>query len=107
MKDRRSFLAGMLAAGVAPVTTWADVDSPAFLSAGLTRQGDFLRCGLGRNWRITFSLPLPARGHAAATHPLRAEAVAVARRAGTYAIVLDCVTGQARAQLSAPVGDHF
>ncbi len=50
---------------------------------------------------------MPARGHAAAAHPTRPEAVAFARRPGTFAVVIDCVTGVQKAVLSSPSGRHF
>ncbi|KMW59776.1 putative exported protein [Candidatus Rhodobacter oscarellae] len=107
MPDRRTFIAGMLAAGLAPRPTWADAGSPAFLSAGKKPDGAYVLCGLTTEGQITFQLPLPTRGHAAAAHPRLAEAVAFARRPGTYAIVLDCITGREKARLSAPPGRHF
>ena len=63
---------------------------------GLTSTGD-----------ITFEVPLPARGHAAAAHPHIAEAVAIARRPGIFAKVIDCVTGDQKQTLIAPNGRHF
>ncbi|WP_095588075.1 DUF1513 domain-containing protein [Actibacterium ureilyticum] len=107
MADRRSFLAGIVAAGLCPRTTWAEAGSPAFLSAGLKPSGAYVLCGLSARGRVLFELPLPARGHAAAAHPDRAEAVAFARRPGTFALVIDCVTGQQKATLTAPDGRHF
>ena len=56
---------------------------------------------------MAFQIPLPARGHAAAAHPTRPEAVAFARRPGTFAVVLDCATGGIKATLEAPQGRHF
>lgn len=107
MADRRSFIAGMLAAGLCPKTTWAEAGDPAFLSAGLKPDGAYVLCGLDRQGQMLFELPLPARGHAAAAHPDRAEAVAFARRPGTFALVIDCASGQQRASLTAPEGRHF
>ena len=54
MGDRRSFIAGMLAAGLIPKPTWADVGSPAFLSAGKKPDGSFVLCGLCAIGQITF-----------------------------------------------------
>ncbi|MEO1611409.1 MAG: DUF1513 domain-containing protein, partial [Pseudomonadota bacterium] len=56
---------------------------------------------------LLFSLPLPGRGHAAAAHPKRSEAVAFARRPGVFAMVVDCRTGEIAARLGAPKGRHF
>ena len=107
MTDRRAFMAGMLATGLLPKPTWAEVGSPAFLTAGMKPDGAYVLCGLSDRGRIDFELPLPARGHAAAAHPTLAEAVAFARRPGTFAIVIDCSTGREKARLHAPAGRHF
>ena len=56
---------------------------------------------------MVFSLPLPDRGHAAAAHPLRPDAIAFARRPGTFALVIDCARGQTTAELIAPNDRHF
>ena len=106
-KGRRQFLGGLLAAGLMPASTWADAGSPAFLSAAAKPDGRFVLCGIGADLNIRFERPLPARGHAAAAHPTRPEAVAFARRPGTFAVVIDCVTGGQKAMLSAPMGRHF
>ncbi len=104
---RRRFLGGLFAAGLMPLPTWADAGSPVLLSAAATPAGDYVLCGIGADMGVRFELPLPARGHAAAAHPTRPEAVAFARRPGTFAVVLDCVTGTERARLRAPAGRHF
>ncbi len=102
---RRTFLA-TLAASFAPRLTWAEVGSPAFLAAG--KEGDaFFLHGLGNNGNSLFKLALPGRGHAAAAHPTLAEAVAFARRPGTFALVIDCATGIIRHQLAPPEGLQF
>ena len=107
MADRRSFLAGMLAAGLFPKPTWAEVGSPAFLSAGRKPDGTYVLCGLSDTGQIAFQLPLPDRGHAAAAHPRLAEAVAFARRPGKFALVINCVTGREIARLEAAADRHF
>lgn len=107
MTDRRGFLAGMLAAGLAPVPGWADVGSPAYLAAAKCPDGSYVLCGLDRFGVLVFELPLPGRGHAAAAHPARPVAVAFARRPGTFALVIDCTTGGEAARLVAPQGHHF
>jgi hypothetical protein len=63
--------------------------------------------GLAIDGSETFRVPLPARGHAGAGHPARAEAVAFARRPGTYALVIDCVTGAVLSSLTPPEGRQF
>jgi uncharacterized protein len=102
---RRAFLAS-LAAACAPRMTWADVGHPAFLAAGKLGDDYFLH-GLSSTGQSLFQLPLPGRGHAAAAHPTRAEAVAFARRPGTFALVIDCGTGQVAHRLTPPDGIQF
>lgn len=102
---RRAFLAS-LAAACAPRMTWADVGHPAFLAAG-KRGEDFFLHGLSDTGDSLFQLPLPGRGHAAAAHPTQAEAVAFARRPGTFALVIDCGTAQVAHHLRPPEGLQF
>jgi uncharacterized protein len=105
MATRRAFLAGLAAATV-PRMSWADTGNPAYLAAG--KHGpEFVLHGLSELGESLFHLSLPARGHAAAAHPTRAEAVAFARRPGTFALVLDCPTGQVRHRLTPPDGRQF
>ncbi|MEQ3708284.1 MAG: DUF1513 domain-containing protein [Tateyamaria sp.] len=105
--DRRQFLAGLLAAGLIPKPSWADVGSPVFLSAAAKPDGSYVLCGIDAALQVRFQIPLPARGHAATAHPSRPEAVAFARRPGTFAIVIDCITGRESARLESPMGRHF
>ncbi|WP_106744960.1 DUF1513 domain-containing protein [Yoonia maritima] len=105
--SRRQFLAGLLATGLVPTPTWADAGSPQFLSAAALTDGRYVLCGIGAGQNILFQIPLPARGHAAAAHPTRPEAVAFARRPGTFAIVIDCLSGKPKATMTAPEGRHF
>lgn len=107
MTSRRQFLAGLAAASLAPVRGWASVGAPDFLAAALFPDGSYRLVGLTAGGDTLFSLPLPARGHAAAAHPHRAQAVTFARRPGTFAIVIDCASGKETARLAAPEGRHF
>lgn len=107
MANRRSFLAGLLAAGFLPRTTWADIGRPKFLSAARKPDGRYVLCGLSATGNITFDVSLPGRGHAAAAHPKRAEAIAFARRPGIFGLVLDCASGRETARLLAPPDRHF
>ena len=50
---------------------------------------------------------MPARGHAAAAHPTKPQAVAFVRRPGTFASVINCVTSKIETTLYAPKGRHF
>jgi hypothetical protein len=107
LTGRRQFLGGLLAAGLIPKPTWADVGSPVFLSAAASPDGSYFLCGIDAKLHVRFQIPLPARGHAAAAHPSRPEAVAFARRPGTFAIVIDCMTGREMARLESPTSRHF
>ncbi len=107
MASRRGFLAGLLATGLAPAATWADAGAPAWLSAAGLAEGGFALCGIGADMGLRFRIALPGRGHAAAAHPTRPEAVAFARRPGTLALVIDCAAGRETARLMAPEGRHF
>ena len=69
--------------------------------------GGFVLSGLTGHGASVFRIPLPGRGHAAAAHPSRPEAVAFARRPGTFAMVIDCLAGRPRLQIEAPRGRHF
>ena len=103
--QRRTFLA-TLAASLAPRLTWADVGAPAFLAAG-KRDQDFFLHGLTAIGTSLFRIALPGRGHAAAAHPSLAEAVAFARRPGTFALVIDCASGEVRHRLTPPEDLQF
>ncbi len=115
--QRRHFLkaggAGLalsLASGFSPKlasTVWAKAGGVTLLTAANNEENDTFLVGLSDQADIRFSLPLPGRGHAAATHPHRAEAVAFARRPGTFAMVIDCKSGDLIAQLPASEGRHF
>lgn len=105
MATRRGFLAGLAAVAV-PRLSWADAGSPAFLAAARRDEG-YVLCGLDASGGERFRLDLPARGHAAAAHPVRPEAVAFARRPGTYALVIDCARGTVAARLTPPEGRQF
>lgn len=105
MATRRGFLAGLVALSF-PVPTWADAGNPAYLAAGKIGE-DFVLYGLDGAGQSLFSLPLPARGHAAAAHPMRPLAVAFARRPGTFALVLDCRDGTVAHRLAPPQDRQF
>lgn len=107
MVARRRVLAGLLATGLAPRATWADVGQPMYVTAALRPDGVHTLCGLARDGAMTFEVPLPARGHAARAHPTLPHVVAFARRPGTFAFVIDCVTGLQIARIDAPAERHF
>ncbi|SDE13470.1 hypothetical protein SAMN05421538_104119 [Paracoccus isoporae] len=107
MADRRVFLKGLAAAAVLPVRGWAAVGQPGWVAAARQADGRHALCGLDADGRITFSVPLPDRGHAAAAHPYRAEIVAFARRPGRFGLVIDCRDGAVIRRLSPPAGRQF
>lgn len=107
MTTRRNFLAALVAAGAAPGLGWAAAGSPSWLAAAREQDGGFALFGLDTDGRVTFRVPLPARGHAGAGHPSCAEAVAFARRPGRFALVIDCATGTVRHRLAPPEGRQF
>ncbi|MFA3916179.1 DUF1513 domain-containing protein [Ruegeria hyattellae] len=107
MTTRRGFLAGLAATGALPANGWAEAGAPDYLAAALFPDGSFRLAGLRASGALVFDLPLPGRGHAAAAHPVRPEAVAFARRPGRFALVIDCRTGQRIATLEALEGRHF
>ena len=106
MATRRGVLGGMLAA-LAPAPGWAEAGDPAWLAAARPGDGSYRLLGLDASGAEVFRLPLPDRGHAAAAHPFRPEAVAFARRPGRFAVVLDCRDGRVTAELASPPGRHF
>ena len=105
MTTRRAFLAGLAVASL-PRVSWAEVGSPVCLAAGKLAD-DFVLHGLSATGQSLFQLALPARGHAAAAHPTQALAVAFARRPGSFALVIDCLTGHIRHSLAPPTGRQF
>ncbi|MEL6100405.1 MAG: DUF1513 domain-containing protein [Pseudomonadota bacterium] len=107
MPSRRAFLAGLTSASLTPTLGWAAAGNPIALSAALRSDSQHVLVGLTATGEITFEIPLPARGHAAAAHPDVAEAVAIARRPGTFAKVIDCARGATIKTLHAPQGRHF
>lgn len=107
MATRRGFMTGLLASGLIPRPGWADAGDPAYLAAARLGDGSYALCGLDQSGTTIFTRPLPARGHAAAAHPARPEAVAFARRPGTFGMVIDCRNGQVLTRLEAPQGRHF
>ncbi|MCK0141882.1 DUF1513 domain-containing protein [Aliiroseovarius sp. F20344] len=107
---RRDFF-GRMAAGIGtaalPVPVWADAGAPDFVSAGNKPDNSTWLVGLSDTGHVRFEIPIPGRGHAAALHPERPEAVAFARRPGRFAVIIDCAKGREVARLDSPEGRHF
>lgn len=107
---RRHFLSrtgAFCAVAAAARPGWAAAGAPTFLAAARDAGGTYRLAGLDAAGAPIFDLRLPGRGHAAAAHPGRPEAIAFARRPGTFALVLDCAAGREIARLEAPEGRHF
>ncbi|WP_299364988.1 DUF1513 domain-containing protein [uncultured Paracoccus sp.] len=107
MGTRRHFLMAAAALAALPHSSWAAAGSPAYLAAAKDAEGAFAIHGLDARGESLFALSLPGRGHAAAAHPSRPEAVAFARRPGSFALVLDCAAGREVARLIPPNGRQF
>lgn len=107
MPTRRRFIGAAVAAVACPALGWAAAGAPSHLSAARAGDGSYHLLGLRSDGEIAFRLGLPERGHAAAAHPHKAQAVAFARRPGTFALVLDCTHGGLQQTLQTPVGRHF
>ncbi|MBT9383091.1 DUF1513 domain-containing protein [Pseudooceanicola sp. CBS1P-1] len=105
--SRRAFMASLAASLAVPRLSWADAGSPAYLAAAREPDGGYALFGLSATGQDLFRVPLPGRGHAGAAHPDRPEAVAFARRPGTFGLVIDCVSGQVDKVLQSPPGRHF
>ncbi|WP_228028713.1 DUF1513 domain-containing protein [Donghicola mangrovi] len=108
MKRRHFLITGAAGAAMSLARpTWAMAGAPAYLTAASKAGNSTWLVGLTEAGDVVFELPIPSRGHAAAAHPYRAEAVAFARRPGRFAVVLDCATGKEIARLDSPEGRHF
>lgn len=107
MTSRRNLLKALAAAAILPARGWAAVGAPEWVAAAKSPDGSHALHGILPSGQIAFSVPLPGRGHAAAAHPHRAEAVAFARRPGTFGVVLDCRSGAVIRRLTPPEGRQF
>ena len=107
MQTRRSILAGAGAVALSSNLSWAALGNPVCVSAAKQPDGLDMIVGLRADGSLAFSIPLPARGHAAAVHPLQAEVVAIARRPGAFALVVECAQGKIIGRLDAPTDRHF
>ena len=107
LTGRRTLLKGLAAAMLLPARGWGAVGAPLWVAAARSPDGTHALHGIAPDGSLTFAVPLPGRGHAAAVHPERAEAVAFARRPGTFGVVLDCRTGAEIRTLAPPEGRQF
>ncbi|MHA6346787.1 DUF1513 domain-containing protein [Roseivivax sp. CAU 1761] len=107
MTRRCGLLARLRLTPAPPPSSWADAGAPAYLSAAQLADGSHRLIGLSAAGAELFRIRIPDRGHAAAAHPEAPEAVAFARRPGTFALVIDCARRCVAHRLSAPAGRHF
>lgn len=107
---RRDFFGKVVAglgAATLPLPSWADAGAPDFVTAGNKPDNSTWLVGMSESGQVQFQIEIPGRGHAAALHPQRPEAVAFARRPGRFAVVIDCAKGREVARLDSPEGRHF
>jgi len=78
-----------------------------YLGANAAEDGQYRVAGITPDGAKAFEMILHGRAHGFAARPGRREAVAFARRPGTFAIVFDPANGARRARLASPRGWHF
>jgi hypothetical protein len=92
-------------------TSWGDSSGTAacelVYSAYKDQAGRYGVAAVDSAGEIRFATPLPGRAHAIALHPEAAQCVVMARRPGTFAVVLDSASGVRRRVLTAAAGRHF
>lgn len=104
---RRAFLSGMTVGITLSGYGWAATGETRFISAANDAQNRSFLVGMSQSGKEVFRHSIPSRGHAAAIHPKRAEAVAFARRPGNFAMIIECAGGHVIAQLNSQEGRHF
>lgn len=108
--DRRTFMAataGALAwAGLPSQRAIAGLPPRRYISCVSDGTDDFVAC-VDQNGTVLWRHALPDRGHGVAWHPGRIQATVFARRPGTFAIVLDSVTGEQISRIDSSPGRHF
>lgn len=107
---RRTFLTatgGAIALGALPARFATATPNTTFLSARSDAADNAFATIFDDSGAILFDLPLDARGHGAAQHPHRAEAILFARRPGACFTIIDPATGRARATIEAVSNRSF
>ena len=108
MLRRRDVLAGGLAGALLAVAPPARASvRPQWLGARVDAGNRFFASAFDGDGNAAFDLALPARGHGFAQRPGRAEAVACARRPGTYLAILDLAAGTVRGLVANAPGRRF
>lgn len=111
MTDRRGFMQGLAAGGLAAILTPGQASAAAsagWVACRTIAAGDQDGLtGIDRSGRPGFALDLPGRGHGFAVHPDGRTAVVFARRPGTFAVAFDVADGRRVAGFSTGQGRHF
>lgn len=108
--DRRDLLRGLAGGFIGsqlPVPLCAAVDRRIYLSACTDASGRYRVRSFSPHGAQVFDLPLPARGHSFATHPVRPVAVHFARRPHRFAYVVDLARGIIVNEFATPGNRHF
>lgn len=107
--SRRTFLTTSISALMLPSHL-----PPAFAETTKTRwmgcretNGEHRASLFDDRGNILVDIPLPARGHGVITSPSNKNAIAFARRPGTFAFVISLETGTIAQEITASAGRHF
>ncbi|MGQ3073605.1 MAG: DUF1513 domain-containing protein [Ferrovibrionaceae bacterium] len=104
---RRLFAAALAGLGLPPPAIAGAAGQPAFLSAGMARDGRALDAALGLDGATRWRHDLPARAHQVIRRPAADETIAFGRRPGGFMMVLGLADGRRRHLVEAAAGRHF
>lgn len=109
--DRRHFLGGLIALGLAatfPATTYSAPRARGFLSTARDKlSGRFLMARVDADLDIVWETPLPARAHGIVVAPDKRMALVAARRPGRFMLAVDLATGDVLQRIDPATGRHF
>jgi len=106
--NRRTVLALLGGAGLALAGGPARASRPAcYLSARVDQAGKPHATGFDLKGTVLFDIAMSARGHGGALNAGRNEVVLMARRPGTFAVVIDVASGAVAARFEAPENNWF
>lgn len=77
------------------------------LSCRTNDEGKHFFSMIGNDGRLVMDIPLPARGHDMALHPMENQVAVIARRPGSFVWIIDLATKQVIEKISAINGRHF
>jgi hypothetical protein len=104
---RRTFLTGLVALPLVARAGLAAAGAPRYLSCADDRDRKHYAVGFQSDGTITYKIALPARGHGFALHPAGRHAIVFGRRPGSYAAVIDPVSGTSIAMIDPPTARCF